>query len=140
MLQLLQAYGIQGIIVFVFMLAVAIKQLIELISYFKKKRDESYQTDHKDQQQDETIAKVVKLVGKLTTEMDLLIQSDKDSIKSWIVERYNHFKRHPEELDQMQWDLLNKRYQHYKDEGGNSYIEDVMAKLKDIYKKRGQTN
>ena len=72
--------------------------------------------------------------------MALLIESDKDGIKAWIVSKYHQFKEQPEQLDDIEWDLLNKRFNHYKDQGGNSYIEDLMTIMKQIYEKNGGAN
>jgi hypothetical protein len=47
--------------------------------------------------------------------MAILIESDKDGIKAWIVSKYHQFKEHPEQLDDIEWDLLNKRFNHYKE-------------------------
>lgn len=140
MIELLGAYSIKDIIVFIFMIAVAIKEARQLWIYYKKARDESYENDHKDETQDEYIKKNQQIIEKLSKSMTLLIESDKDGIKAWIVSKYHQFKEHPEQLDDIEWDLLNKRFNHYKEQGGNSYIEDLMTIMEQIYKKNGGAN
>ena len=140
MIELLGAYSIKDIIVFIFMIAVAIKEARQLWIYYKKVRDENYKNDHKDETQDEYIKKNQQTIEKLSKSMALLIESDKDGIKAWIVSKYHQFKEHPEQLDDIEWDLLNKRFNHYKDQGGNSYIEDLMTIMEQIYKKNGGAN
>ena len=140
MIELLGAYSIKDIIVFIFMIAVAIKEARQLWIYYKKVRDENYENDHKDETQDEYIKKNQQTIEKLSKSMALLIESDKDGIKAWIVSKYHQFKEHPEQLDDIEWDLLNKRFNHYKDQGGNSYIEDLMTIMEQIYKKNGGAN
>jgi len=39
---------------------------------------------------------------------------------------YKQCKKDPSILDSMQMDLLERRYKHYKNEGGNSYIDNLM--------------
>ena len=140
MIELLGAYSIKDIIIFIFMIAVAIKEARQLWIYYKKVRDENYKNDHKDETQDEYIKKNQQTIEKLSKSMALLIESDKDGIKAWIVSKYHQFKEHPEQLDDIEWDLLNKRFNHYKDQGGNSYIEDLMTIMEQIYKKNGGAN
>lgn len=140
MIELLGAYSIKDIIVFIFMIAVTIKEARQLWLYYKKTRDESYENDHKDEIQYECIKKNQQTIEKLSKSMALLIESDKDGIKAWIVSKYHQFKEHPEQLDDIEWDLLNKRFNHYKDQGGNSYIEDLMTIMEQIYKKNGGAN
>ena len=140
MIELLGAYSIKDIIVFIFMIGVAIKEARQLWIYYKKVRDESYENDHKDETQDEYIKKNQQTIEKLSKSMALLIESDKDGIKAWIVSKYHQFKEHPEQLDDIEWDLLNKRFNHYKEQGGNSYIEDLMTIMEQIYKKNGGAN
>ena len=140
MIELLGAYSIKDIIVFIFIIAVAIKEARQLWLYYKKARDENYENDHKDENQDECIKKNQQTIEKLSKSMALLIESDKDGIKAWIVSKYHQFKEQPEQLDDIEWDLLNKRFNHYKDQGGNSYIEDLMTIMKQIYEKNGSAN
>ena len=140
MIELLGAYSIKDIIIFIFMIAVAIKEARQLWIYYKKVRDENYKNDHKDETQDEYIKKNQQTIEKLSKSMALLIESDKDGIKAWIVSKYHQFKDHPEQLDDIEWDLLNKRFNHYKEQGGNSYIEDLMTIMEQIYKKNGGAN
>ena len=140
MIELLGAYSIKDIIIFIFMIAVAIKEARQLWIYYKKVRDENYKNDHKDETQDEYIKKNQQTIEKLSKSMTLLIESDKDGIKAWIVSKYHQFKEHPEQLDDIEWDLLNKRFNHYKEQGGNSYIEDLMTIMEQIYKKNGGAN
>ena len=140
MIELLGAYSIKDIIIFIFMIAVAIKEARQLWIYYKKARDENYENDHKDETQDEFIKKNQQTIEKLSKSMALLIESDKDGIKAWIVSKYHQFKEHPEQLDDIEWDLLNKRFNHYKEQGGNSYIGDLMAIMEQIYKKNGGAN
>lgn len=140
MIELLGAYSIKDIIIFIFMIAAAIKEARQLRIYYKKARDESYENDHKDETQDEYIKENQQTIEKLSKSMALLIESDKDGIKAWIVSKYHQFREHPEQLDDIEWDLLNKRFNHYKEQGGNSYIEDLMTIMEQIYKKNGGAN
>ncbi len=79
-------------------------------------------------------------VKQISNKIDLLRESNRDSIKSWIVMSYRKYREDDTQLDNMQMDLLERRYQHYKEEGGNSYIDELMEELRIIYKKKGESH
>ena len=87
-----------------------------------------------------TLQIVLDRVKQISEKIDLLQESDRDSIKSWIVMLYHKYKDDDTELDSMQMDLLERRYKHYKEEGGNSYIDELMEELRSIYKKKGESH
>ena len=39
-------------------------------------------------------------------------------------------------IDSFTMDTIEKRYQHYKDERGNSYITNIMEELRDMAKEK----
>lgn len=144
---LLQTYSGTQIILFVFLLAIAFKEVLELIKYYKKEGLSFLTKEKKNEEQDLQIAKNSEKLDEILDKLELLQdkvcqleQSDKDGIKAWIVYRYREIQKHPEQLDSMGMDLLERRFQHYKKEGGNSYIEELMENIRDIYKKNGESN
>ena len=77
---------------------------------------------------------------KINEKIDALLASDKDAIKSWIVIFYKQYKEDPSKLDSMQMDLLERSFFHYKKEGGNSYIDNLMQELREIYNSKEDNN
>ena len=69
---------------------------------------------------------------KMSQKIDLLIQSDKDAIKSYITGEHHKFCYDLKEIDDFSLDCLQKRYRHYADEGGNSFIEGFMQDLRKL--------
>lgn len=144
---LLQTYSGTQIILFVFLLAVAFKEVLELIKYYKKEGLSFLTKEKKNEEQDLQIAENSKKLDEILNKLELLQdkvsqleQSDKDGIKAWIVYRYREIQKQPEKLDSMGMDLLERRFQHYKNEGGNSYIEELMENIREIYKKNRESN
>lgn len=144
MTNLLNTFDIGTIILVLFMAAVAIKQGLELYHYFHNKiygiyseEDRKKDTIEKIQLSMEKMNQQVEKIDKKTT---MLQQSDMDAIKSWIVMLYRKYKKAPSELDHMEMDLLERRYEHYKQQGGNSYIDEIMEDLRAIYKEKGESN
>lgn len=144
MVQFFQQYTLEATIIFLFMFGTALKQGYELVQYFRNKT-----VDHVDKirEQEETLEKVVKSIQQqqkqlqsITDKIDELLASDKDAIKSWIVMLYKQHKKDPSGLNSMQMDLLERRFSHYKKEGGNSYIDNLMQELREIYNNKEDNN
>ena len=64
----------------------------------------------------------------------LLIDSDKDDIKAFITEKYHYFVEVRGWIDDYSLDCLERRFQHYKDENGNSFVADLMSEIKRLPK------
>lgn len=144
MVQFFQQYTLEATIIFLFMFGTALKQGYELVQYFRNKT-----VDHVDKirEQEEALEQVInnmqqqqKQLQSITDKIDELLVSDKDSIKSWIVMLYKQYKTDPSGLDSMQMDLLERRFSHYKQEGGNSYIDNLMQELREIYNNKEDNN
>lgn len=66
---------------------------------------------------------------KIETKLDDLTESDKNDIKGWIVEQYHKFYIDQGWIDAFSADTIDRRYNDYKKEGGNSYISTLMDRL-----------
>ena len=64
--------------------------------------------------------------------LTLLTDSDRDDIKSWIVQQYHHFYEEKGWIDDFSMDSLEKRYACYQQEGGNSYITGMVNQLRTL--------
>ena len=144
MVQFFQQYTLEATIIFLFMFGTALKQGYELVQYFRNK---TFNHVDKIREQEETLEQVInnmqqqqKQLQSITDKIDELLASDKDSIKSWIVMLYKQYKKDPFGLDSMQMDLLERRFSHYKQEGGNSYIDNLMQELREIYNNKEDNN
>ena len=145
MIELLSTYSSGEIIVFVFMLLIALKEILELFKYFnnilKKQYKKSSAQNEQMQEVLTEIKEIKKDIGELKKEFDkndrkleTLIESDKDSIKAFIVEKHHTHVGRLKWIDDYTMDVLEKRYVHYKDEGGNSYAAHLMADLRELPK------
>jgi chromosome segregation ATPase len=70
-----------------------------------------------------------KRFDKVEERLEDLTQSDMHDIKSWIVDQYHKFYVEQKWIDAFSADTLDRRYDDYKKEGGNSYIETLMERL-----------
>lgn len=144
MVQFFQNYTIEATLVFLFMLGVALKQGFELFQYFRNKAVD--QVDKvRDREQGftralEQLATQNTELMKINEKIDQLLVSNEDSIKSWIVTLYKQRKKDPSGLDSMQMDLLERRFAHYIKLGGNSYVDNLMQELREIYNSKEDNN
>lgn len=134
-MELLAAYSIEQIIIFCIGIAIAGKKLLELIDYYKNKGKQVYEEQSHIEVSLAQIATLAENIDKINKRLDLLTESDKDDIRSWIVEKYNYYKANPDEkIDSYIMDTIERRFNHYQAEGGNSYISSIVEELREKYK------
>ena len=71
-------------------------------------------------------------LDKMESQVQDLIESDKNDIRAWIVEQYHIFYVNKGWIDAFSADTIEKRYGDYKKEGGNSYIEELVRRLRSL--------
>lgn len=157
MIDLLQRYSISDILTFTIFLALAIKSLITffdwLLEHIKQAFNKEYSKLNKEQklqdrlQKNDQIMKNLsanqqqndKILQDLSAKIDMLIDSDKDAIKSYITREHHYFCYQVGWIDDFSLDCLERRYQHYYDEGGNSFIQGFMEQLRALPKQEPET-
>lgn len=149
MASLLSSYSLTTILLVGIAIVFAIKEIIELIEFFQKRIKTKYEKDQQPKNdKEEILTKLDNLTievknissKQLTIEtkieeqqdiLDLLIDSDKDQIKSAIVKDYHRFMEKGW-IDDFSMDALEKCFTHYRDEGGNTYVCDLMKDLRTL--------
>lgn len=139
MKDLFDAYSIQSILIIIAAVFIAIQKGVEFVKWFfnesKTKvhffdKYDSFEEELKrqkkhDQEVDATLTKLIEKIDQLTG-------SDKDAIKSYITEKYHFFVYKQGWIDDYSLDCLERRFEHYKEEGGNSFIEQEMNDLRSL--------
>ena len=134
------------------LLAIAVKEGITLVIWFKDFFKTKFNDDMKNtvatKKQNEQICKIKEDIQILIDnqekifeeiklfkqQLEMIIESDKDDIKSWITEKHHFYCYERKWIDDYSMDCIEKRYGHYKDEGGNSFIEELMNELRNLPK------
>jgi hypothetical protein len=143
MKELLETFSLEQILLFIVLLAIAIKGVVSWMDWAKARIKEKTA-----EQQDSVNARkeLTDAIGKITREYEamneqmqkmnqtiaLLIESDKDDIKAWITREHHYFCYDLGYIDDYSLDCLEKRFSHYKDEGGNSFIKDLMDEIRQL--------
>ena len=82
------------------------------------------------------IASLLSSIQTKQTEMEdkiaILTESDMNDIKAWIVAQHHHFVIQQGWIDAFSRDVVEKRYADYCREHGNSYIKDLVARIRDL--------
>ena len=150
MLALLQKYSISEILIFIVLLALAIKGVISFIDWVHEKvkkafnkgydqKDEKKKIQQRLDEHDELIvslqeqqAETDKILKTLSEKIDMLIASDMDAIKTFITEKHHYYCYQQKWIDTFSMQCIENRYNHYVDEGGNSFIKGFMEQLRDL--------
>lgn len=156
MTELLESYSLGEVISFIVTFALATKGLVTFwdwaVDRIKKsfhkqtqKERELQALEEKIERNEQTINEVSKkqeeskeTLDKLTDNIHMLIQSDKDSIKAYITKEHHYYCYKQEWIDDYTLDCIEKRYVHYQEEGGNSFIGDLMEELRALPKQPPQ--
>ena len=158
MIELLQRYSLSEILIFTIFLALALKSFITFLDWVYERIKKVFNYEHtklnnkeelrqKLQEQNQTIAILKnnqqatdKILQNLSAKIDMLIDSDKDDIKSYITREHHYFCYQVGWIDDFSLDCLERRYQHYEDEGGNSFAAGFMNELRALPKQPPQQN
>ena len=121
--------------------------LIKAIDVWKKKRKERVDQEVQNQQERNILQSelteiknsLVQMHVKIDNQdkrfeavekrLDDLTESDKNDIKSWITEQYQKFYVNQGWIDAYSADTIDHRYEDYKKEGGNSFIDTLIERL-----------
>lgn len=141
-MNLFKQYSVFHIIQFVAVLALAIKGGISFLEWafprlrqLIKKTEEPKELKYDIKENAEAIKEVKDCIHILTDKIDTLIASDKDDIKAFITRQHHYFVYSKGWIDDYSLDCIEKRYGHYIDEGGNSFIKGLMLELRKLPKK-----
>lgn len=156
MKDLLANYSLSEIAFFLVIVVVAIKELVQLIDWFKARLKQIYDKDYAAQEEhekleneiedlnkfygekkvvDEGFAKFEKAFEKVNTQIEMLIESDKEDIKAFITSQHHHFAYDKGWIDDYSMECLEKRFAIYEREHGNSFVEGLMNEIRALPKR-----
>lgn len=150
MTTLLSSYSLVQIITFIVVFALAAKGVIDFVDWARGKIKALYTKEKtaEDEKKSETeridnlensIDKITDSVNTIGSKVDLLLESDKDAIKAYITREHHYFCYQKGWVDDYSLDCLERRYDHYVEEHGNSFIEQLMNEVRALPKKAPDT-
>lgn len=147
MKELLTNYSLSEIILFLILIAVAVKQVIGFFDWARKRiRQEVKEKDKPDEvfklanKHEEQLLNIKNELNSLKEQISLLIESDRDDIKQSITKDHHYFCYKLGSIDDYSLDCVEKRYSHYKEEGGNSFVKTLMQDMRALPRKLETNN
>ena len=146
--ELLARFELTDIIIMLTLLIVGAEKLIKAIDWLRARFRKSYDEENALKEEvedlnkfyeekkvvDEGFAKVNERIDKICDLVDMLVESDKESIKAYITERHHFFVQERKWIDYHSMDCLERRFSIYEREHGNSFVEDLMNDLRQLPK------
>jgi hypothetical protein len=81
-----------------------------------------------------TVKDIADNMKDMSDKVNILMDSDKDDIKAWITKEHHYFCYQKGWIDDYSLDCLERRYAHYKEENGNSFIKDLVEEVRNLPK------
>lgn len=133
MINLLEQFSLNEIVVFVILLGTAVKGFLSFLDWLNEKGVKFFNSKYqKPKQTEKVMQELISEIKSLKENVGLLMESDKDDIKAFITRQHHYFCYQLKQIDDQSLDCIEKRYSHYKDQGGNSYIDTLMHDLRSL--------
>ena len=145
LIELFSSFSFPQIILFIILLAIVIKELVEFIDWVKSRNDKEYEerktenelarsNEERLDKLEDNMTKMSENINHINDKVDLLISSDRDDIKAFITREHHYFCYKIKWIDDYSLDCLEHRFQHYQEEHGNSFIEGLMNEIRALPK------
>lgn len=142
MIQLFSHYSAGEVIMFIIILAIAIKEFVQFKDWAKirttqavKQSQQPAQLKQITEHHEEQINNIQTDIKDIKDSINLLIESDKDDIKQSLTKDHHYFCYKLKSIDDYSLDCMERRYSHYTDEGGNSFVETLMNEVRALPRK-----
>ena len=142
LIQLFSQFNLGQILIIIILLGLSAKGVVTFFDWVKErlyklsnKQLKSKKTNEQIKDQEETINNLKKDVEKIQKSIDTLIESDKENIKAWITEKHHYYCYEKKYIDDYTLDCLERRFTRYEEEGGNSFVHNLMDDLRDLPRK-----
>ena len=142
MAQLFSHYTVSEIILFIIFLALAIKGLVQFIDWVRKRARQAVkeaevpaELQQRVNKQDVELTEIKTQLNSIKEQINLLLLSDRDDIKQALTKDHHYFCYKLKSIDDYSLDCMEKRYSHYKEEGGNSFVETLMQEVRALPRK-----
>ena len=154
---LFSQYSLESLILLVIMLGVGMKAVMELAGFFydKFRKHFNYQ-NQKDQAHNQIIESIEKTqksiqevkedvssvseevrglkgeVEKLKDQSEISVERMQESTRSYIIDKHHYFCNVVQAIDDLNLQSLERRFLYYKQAGGNSFIDGLMADIRQL--------
>ena len=149
---LFTTYSLSEIVVFVIILALAIKGMVTFFDWGKGRVDQVYDKEYQEKEDREKFAEDIKDLNEekvkinetfdkindtfktINQQIGMLIESDKEAIKSYIVKEHHFFVYEQGWIDDYSLECLERRFSVYEQEHGNSFVKGLVNEIRELPK------
>lgn len=149
MKELLETYSASEIVIFLVLVAATIRCIIEFFDWSRKRLKSIFDKEYNAVQQQAEINKqftdidkrikelegtqtnIAEKLDEVNKNINLLLASDMDDIKMDLTKEHHYYCKQGW-IDDYSLECCLKRYGHYKDEGGNSFIKRFIDELNQL--------
>lgn len=150
MKDLLSNYSVEQILLFIVLLAAAIKGVVSWVDWARGRGEKVIEKRKKQDTLQESVNALIKAqenmkndinscqmqlketINDIKSTVNILKESDKDDIKAWITEKHDYFVYQIGYIDNFSLQCIEARYKHYKDEDGNTFIDGFMDEIRKL--------
>ena len=152
MSELLSSYSISEIIIILITVCLAIKGLVSFYDWGKQRVDRIYNKEYQEKEDRAQFVENIKMLNEerekinetlnkfddtfktVNQQIGMLIDSDKEAIKSFIVKEHHTFVYDRGWIDDYSLECIERRFAVYKQEHGNSFVEGLMDEIRELPK------
>ena len=143
--KLLTNYSPTDIIMYTVILCLAVKGVVSFIDWACDRARKVYDKDHDEREEINSIkgdvselkdakADTKECIDRINESIAMLIESDKEDIKSYVTERHHHFVYEQGWIDDYSLECLERKFVIYRHEHGNSFVEGLMDEIRALPK------
>lgn len=136
-MEILNQYTLTELILILFGVGSAAMALLKIIDFFydklKRKFSKDKNTEDVTKQLEEKQKELDEKLSRVERSIHMLINSDKNDIKTWIVAKHRQLMLQ-QWVDAYDLDCIERRFADYSQEGGNSYVEDLIIDIRKLPK------
>lgn len=103
--------------------------------YFSQKKEEEEQISELESEHDvfnKKLDKIFERLDKIDETMKLLVERMQENTKTYIIDKYHYYYEKLKAIDDAAMQNLELRYMYYKSAGGDSYIDDLMERIREL--------
>jgi hypothetical protein len=139
---LLSNYSLDQIAMFLVLFCPAVfgayKFVLEVVQSLRAHFSKSLTAEQKQEEVYLCSKEMKERMGKLEDICDTLLQSDRRRIRAEIVRQYQWFLRQGQ-IDLYSLDVIQRQFNSYQKEGGNTYVEHLIQELEELPLVEGQS-
>lgn len=146
--ELLARFELTDIIIMITLLILGFEKLIKAFDWLRARFRKSYDEEihlkeevedlnkfyDEKEKVDSGFEQVNARIDSICDLVNMLVESDKESIKAYITERHHFFVQERKWIDYHSMDCLERRFAIYEREHGNSFVEDLMNEIRQLPK------